>query len=198
MRDEIVTEDYSSFLRYIGTLCQLSSNAENAMKAVLVKRNMNRGDLLLKGGQVCKHLHFIEKGAARVYYLNEGREIVHWLGAENSIVTSIASFLSQNSSSQFIELIEDSSIISVKYNDLEDLYIRFHEIERLGRLLTQSALLQMQQRFDDLHFSSAAQRYQKLIKENPVFIRRFPLGVIASYLGITQETLSRIRHSSSF
>lgn len=76
---------------------------------------------------------------------------------------------------------------------LEQLYISFHEIERMGRLIVSYGLTLMQQRFDDLHFASAAERYEKLLQTNPSLLQRVSLGHIASYLGITQETLSRIR-----
>jgi hypothetical protein len=79
------------------------------------------------------------------------------------------------------------------HDDLERLYKHHHDIERLGRLLVSFGLIQLQQRFDDLHFATAAQRYRTLLDSNPSFIRRVPLGMIASYLGVTQETLSRIR-----
>ena len=84
---------------------------------------------------------------------------------------------------------------AISNQDIENLYKQHHDIERLGRLLISHGVVQLQQRFDDLHFATAAERYQKLIAIHPSLINRVPLGMIASYLGITQETLSRVRSS---
>src|SRR3954469_7745091 len=92
-----------------------------------------------------------------------------------------------------IELLEPSILFSLHYNYLENLCSKRHDIESLFRKLVSFGLVQLQQKFDDLHFSSALQRYQTLMTTHPTFIQRVPLGMIASYLGITQETLSRIR-----
>jgi CRP-like cAMP-binding protein len=106
---------------------------------------------------------------------------------------SIISFLTRQPDRRGIELLEDSVLWGMHHDELEQLYKHHHDIERLGRLLVSFGLIQLQQRFDDLHFATAAQRYRTLMDTNPSFIQRVPLGMIASYLGITQETLSRIR-----
>ncbi|MBN8856435.1 MAG: hypothetical protein BGO55_16715 [Sphingobacteriales bacterium 50-39] len=106
---------------------------------------------------------------------------------------SIISFLTRQPDRRGIELLEDAVLWGLHCDELEKLYKHYHDIERLGRLLVSFGLIQLQQRFDDLHFATAAQRYRTLIDTNPSFIQRVPLGMIASYLGITQETLSRIR-----
>jgi len=97
-----------------------------------------------------------------------------------------------------VELLEPSLLWAIPYKRLEDLYNSYHEIERFGRLLVSHGLILVQQRFDDLHFASALERYKKMLQQNPSFIQRVPLSMIASYLGISQETLSRIRSKISF
>jgi CRP-like cAMP-binding protein len=103
------------------------------------------------------------------------------------------SFLTQTPDVRGVEVLEPSLLWSFSYGDLEKLYRQWHEIERLGRLLTNHAYILVQQRFDALLFSTATQRYQTLVQTHPTLVQRVPLGMIASYLGITQETLSRIR-----
>jgi len=152
-----------------------------------------RGHSLLRPGGICQHLYFIEQGLTRTYYIKDGRDITDWLIAENSIAVSIISFLTHQSDVRGIELLEPSVLWAISYNDLESLYKKYHDIERLGRLLLSAGMIQMQQRFVDLHFATARDRYQKLVDDNPSLLNRVPLGMIASWLGITQETLSRIR-----
>lgn len=194
IQQKSIHEDFSSFFNYVAGFQSISTEGQEALKGILIKSTFPKGHLLLREGQVSAHLHFIEKGLAKVYYLKDGKEIVHWLGAENSVAVSITSFLSRKPSLQYIELLESSTIISVPFEALEKLYNQFHEVERFGRLLTGHALILMQQRFEDLHFSTARERYENLLKENPALLQRVPLYTIASFIGISQETLSRIRH----
>lgn len=195
MRKKALKDNFSSFFNYISNLLSLSQEGKEALSDILEKKTYDKEHLLLKEGAVCRNLYFIESGIAKVFYLKDGKEIVHWLGAENSIAVSISSFLTQQPSLLNIELLERSTIISIPYECLEKLYKASHEIERMGRLLTNNALILMQQRFDDLHFSKASERYERLLVQQPTLIQRVPLSAIASFIGISQETLSRIRHS---
>jgi CRP-like cAMP-binding protein len=127
------------------------------------------------------------------FYFKEGKDITDWLSAEGTFAGSMISFLTQLPDVRGIELLEPSLLWSFGHEDLEKLYKQYHEIERLGRLLSNHAYILVQQRFDDLLFTTSMERYHKLLQQNPTIIQRVPLGMIASYLGITQETLSRIR-----
>ena len=85
----------------------------------------------------------------------------------------------------------------MQYYEIEELCKQHHEIERMGRFIVSFGLTQLQKRFDDLHFASALERYNNLMQTAPTLIQRTPLNYIASYLGITQETLSRMRAQKS-
>ena len=185
--------DMDAFFSFIKQITPLSEESIAAMGAVLQRLDLPKGHILLRPGAVCYHFYFIEQGLTRTWYIKDGKEITDWLSEENSFAVSIVSFLTGQPDIRGIELLEPSVFWAITRNDLESLYVRYHDIERLGRLLLSAGLIQMQQRFDDLHFAPALQRYRKLIDTNPSFINRVPLGMIASYLGITQETLSRIR-----
>jgi CRP-like cAMP-binding protein len=124
--------------------------------------------------------------------------VTDWISPENSFACSIVSFISRKPDRRNIEVLEPSVLYTLSHDDLEKLCKDYHEIERLFRLLVASGLVELQKKFDDLHFASASQRYQVLMKNNPDFILRVPLGMIASYLGITQETLSRVRSQAIF
>lgn len=188
-----------SFFTFIKNITPLSEESQSALAAFLQRMELPKGHSLLRPGSVCRYLYFIEKGLTRTYYLKDGKDITDWISAENSIAVSIISFLTHQPDRRGIELLEDSVFYAISFTDLEDLYKQYHDIDRLGRLLLSQGIIQLQQRFDDLHFATAQQRYHQLISSNPSLINRVPLGMIASYLGITQETLSRIRaHYTGF
>lgn len=136
---------------------------------------------------------FIEKGLSRTFYYKDVKDITDWISTEGTFACSIVSFITRQPDIRNIELLEDSVIWGIHHDDLEKLYSQHHDIERLGRLLVSAGVVQMQHRFDELHFTSASERYKQLLKIHPDIVLRVPLGMIASYLGITQETLSRMR-----
>lgn len=171
----------------------LSSESIEAFSAILKKMEFPKGHVLVKADTTCNYIYYIEKGLSRTYYLKDGKDVTDWISTEKTFACSIVSFITRRPDRRTIELLEDSLLWAIHYDDLEKLYKANHEIERFGRLLTSHGLVQVQHRFDDLHFATAHQRYKKLMDTNPTIIQRVPLGMVASYLGITQETLSRIR-----
>ncbi|HTI11325.1 MAG TPA: Crp/Fnr family transcriptional regulator [Puia sp.] len=182
-----------SFFKAVAAFMQLSEESKLALSSILKPLEFPKGHVLVRQDSVCQYVYFIEKGLTRTFYYKDGKDVTDWLSAENMFACSIISFLTRQPDRRGIELLEDSCLWGLHYEDLERLYRQYHDVERLGRLLVSSGLIQLQQRFDDLHFATAAQRYQTLMETNATFIQRAPLGIIASYLGITQETLSRIR-----
>lgn len=112
---------------------------------------------------------------------------------ENDFVGSLTSFFMRSPSNKLVETVEDCVLWEFKHSTLESLFSSSPEMERLGRKMANFGLSLMEQRFDQLHFHSARERYDLLMKKQPELLQRVPLGMIASYLGITQETLSRIR-----
>lgn len=103
------------------------------------------------------------------------------------------SFITRQPDRRLIELLEPSIVWYISYDDFERCCTSFHDFERLGRQLAALGVVQLQRKFDDYHFATAVERYQKLITTNPGLLQRVPLGIIASFLGMSQETLSRIR-----
>jgi CRP-like cAMP-binding protein len=186
------------FFVAINQFLHLSNDGKEALASILGPLELPKGRTLIHANTICENAYFIEEGLARTFYIKNGKDVTDWLAAENSFVVSIVSFLTQKPDRRSVELLEDSRLWALPYKQLEQLYKTSHEIERLGRLLVSYGLILVQQRFDDLHFATAKERYQKLLRENPSFIQRVPLSIIASYLGITQETLSRIRAKKAF
>lgn len=182
-----------AFFQTVERFGALRDESKAALTAVAKRLEPPKGHVLVKADTVCSYIYFIERGLARTYYYKDGRDVTDWLSAENDFVGSIVSFLVQRPDRRIVTLLEPSVLWAFPHRGLEELYAHHPELERLGRLLTGWGFVQLQERFDDLHFATAAQRYEKLLATHPTFIERVPLGMIASYLGVTSETLSRIR-----
>ena len=129
----------------------------------------------------------------RGYYTLDGKEITHWFGFENDFVTSFHSFTTQEPAVENLQLLEGSILWSISKDTLTELFNRFHDIERLVRIAYEKYYIRLEERYVNAQFKTAAERYHQLLQEAPHIPERVPLGHIASYLGISQETLSRIR-----
>ena len=150
---------------------------------------------LLKSGKPCKHLWFMTKGAARHFYTNEqGKEMNTWFSLDRQIIADTTSFVKQEPAHESIQLIEDSEMYSIEYAALQALLQKHHSFALWYiKLVELHYVSQIEDRIADLQFLDAKKRYQKLISLNSDITNRVSLGNIASYLNITQETLSRIR-----
>jgi CRP-like cAMP-binding protein len=171
----------------------LTTESKRAFAAITKTRQLPKGFTLLHAGAVSNHMFFIQQGLTRTFYLKDGKDVTDWISFENTFAVSVISFITRTPDRRGIELLEDSTIVEIPYYELEQLYPKHRDIETLGRLWSNFGIVQLQNRFDDLHFATATERYKKFIDRNPFALQRVPLGIVASFLGITQETLSRIR-----
>ena len=150
---------------------------------------------LLKPGKPCKHLWFMIEGAVRYFYTNEqGKEINTWFSLDTQIITDTTSFVHQEPAQESIQLMEDCELYAIEYTALQTLLQKHHSFALWYiKLVEMHYISQIEDRLADLQFLDAKQRYQKLLNHYPDITNRISLGNIASYLNITQETLSRIR-----
>lgn len=179
--------------RFINTHHPLSEAARNSLDGCFEKVTLSKNEYLLKEGKVCRHLYFLEKGALRGFYNLDGKEVTHWFAFENDFVTSFHSFITQSPAVENIQLLEGSILWAITKERLEELLERYHEIERFVRIAYEKYYIRLEERFVNAQFKTAAERYEDLLKHAPHILGRAPLGYIASYLGISAETLSRIR-----
>lgn len=182
-----------AFFDTVGRFAELSDESKSALAKILVYHEYPKGYLLLRPNAVCNHLYLIESGLTRTFYSKDGKDVTDWLSHEGTFACSIVSYINRQPDRRGIELLEDSALWSLQYYEIEELCKQYHDIERMGRFIVSFGLTQLQKRFDDLHFASALERYNNLMRTAPTLIQRTPLAYIASYLGITQETLSRMR-----
>lgn len=148
---------------------------------------------LIREHEVGDYIFFIKKGIARIYYYKNGKEITEWIAMDEQFFLSIISFFERTPSRLIIHVIEPSEVMGIHYNDMTRLAAEYHEIETLFRKMMSKSLILSQYRMDSIQFETAQQRYDKILKNSPQFIQRVPLSYIASFLGVTMETLSRIR-----
>jgi CRP-like cAMP-binding protein len=135
----------------------------------------------------------VQQGALRGYYTLDGKEFTYWFAFENDFVTSFHSFITQQPSVENLQFIEGSIVWAISKDDLNKLLVQYHEIETLLRIAYEKYYIRLEERFVNAQFKTATERYQDLLQQTPSFLNRISLGYIASYLGISQETLSRIR-----
>lgn len=149
---------------------------------------------ILKAGEVCHTLFFVTKGSLRSYSLDgKGVEHVVQLALEDHWIADLYSFLTRNPSTLSIDTIEATEVLSLSYEALDRMYLEVPLIERFFRKLLENAYAEALRRLNAAFSESAESRYKKLLTSHPDFIQRIPLIYISSYLGITPESLSRIR-----
>lgn len=152
----------------------------------------SKGSLLLRKGQLTTGLYILEKGIMRFYYEREGKEITTWFCKENQVAFSSAFFFKIRSFEN-IQLLEDSSVYYVTDADFNQLYKESEEMNTIGRKLSEEYCMEFEERVASLQTQTALERYEKLLHSSPDIFQRVQLGQIASYLAVSQETLSRIR-----
>jgi len=171
----------------------LSNEAQQALIGCFKKLIVYKNDNLVTEGNICRKLFFLEKGALRGFYNIDGKEITHWFGFENDFVTSFHSFITGEAAVENIQLLENSVLWSISKNELTALFNQYHEIERLVRIVYEKYYIRLEERYVNAQFKTAKELYENLLKQSPHIPERVSLGYVASYLGISQETLSRIR-----
>lgn len=153
---------------------------------------------LLRLGETCRHLAFVTNGALRSYSIDEkGIEHVVQIALENYWIADLYSFLNACPSDLAIEAMEDSQVLLLSYYDLDRMYLEVPIMERFFRKLFENAYSVSLRRINENQSETAEVRYQKLMEHHPDLFQRVPLMYIASYLGITPESLSRIRKKLS-
>lgn len=174
-------------------LTPLSGEAADWLSAHLEEFRLKKNETLLQEGKTCNHLFYINSGMVGGYYRLEDQEVCNWIATEGDFATSYYSFISRTASREIIECFENSSLQALSWSNLQEMYRRFPESERAGRLILEEYYSRLEERLISIQFKSAKERYQALSSKRPELLRRAPLGRIASYLGMKQETLSRIR-----
>jgi len=182
-----------NLLRYIRTRCFVDADLRDRIRQNFEVIALPKGYKLLAQNRCARTLYFIEKGLIHNYYHHDGRLITSWFYAENQFVTAWYSFYAQKPSFEEIECLEDSIMYSISFDNYQKLIADFPAFSNFARLLAEENLSFLDHFSKGWSFLSAKEKYELLLSYFPDIELRVKLGQIASFLGISQETLSRIR-----
>jgi CRP-like cAMP-binding protein len=167
-----------------------SSKAFHNMSQV---QHFAKGDFLLKQDDVCRKSYWIIRGIARKYYLHDGKDITTELYFEDDLAVSFESYTLQKPSREYIQALTDISVAVTDYTLFQKMKQQFPKLTELDLTLTEYYAIWLEERLFEFHTLSASERYLNLLEKQPKIVQFVPLTYIASYLGISLETLSRIR-----
>jgi len=168
------------------------SIVEVAFKCQTFKKN----EQILRTGEVCNNFYFIASGGIRVYFITQqGHEKTRHIALDNTIISALSSFISRLPSMELIVAMEDTELYAISHDDFFHLVQSCREWELFYRLILETAYITQTRRVETRVTLSAKQRYDLVMRDNPEFIQRVSNKVLASYLDITQETLSRLKSS---
>lgn len=176
-------------------LPQLSKDTLDAIQKNITTIYLKKGESFLTSGHISNRVGFLEKGVLRVFYLSNDKEHTSYFNVENRnpFVAAFTSFIQQEPSHEGIVALEDCTIHTLPYSILQELYSTFPDMERLGRILAEQNYLLAIERIQELQHQQADYKYNKFLHLYPGLINRIPHHYISSYLGVTPESLSRVR-----
>lgn len=177
----------------IDQICKIPATSALKLQNVIKLVALPKGHLLFKAGKTETDIYYIKKGIARAYLYQNNNEITFWFGREGDAVISMRSYVENKPGYENIELLEDCELYHIKAHDLQQLFDHDIHVANWGRKFAEHELVRTEERLISRQFGTAAVRYKELLENNPGLLQRVQLGYIASYLGITQVSLSRIR-----
>jgi CRP/FNR family transcriptional regulator, anaerobic regulatory protein len=189
--------NFRQFKEWLKNVSFLTENDCILFEPFLHTKQVKNKDILLREGQVCKELGFVNKGAFRMYYLSDGKEINTHFSFENEFVVNYDSFLQETPSRYYIQALEDAEIVTFNLPTLQKAYNQSQNWERFGRIMAEYSYKLTTKRVEGFMFMDAEQRYLQMMTETPHLLERVPLYHLASYLGVERESLSRLRKKIS-
>ena len=194
-KKQSVKKKFKTFIQKIVPITE-SEFEESLLK--FKKIILEKGDFFIKQNKVSKQIAFINSGILRTYYINDkGEEITSCFCTENNFASSYKSFILQSSSNLAMVALEKTELLVINFDDLNKLYHQSSNWQTIGRLVAEKEFIVMEQYASILNNETAKEKYLRLLKEQPEIIQKSPINYIASYLGVTRRTLSRIRKEIS-
>ena len=195
MRD---TEKFNQLKTYFKQLVPaMSAESWEITEQVLTVRSFKKGEYLVREGEVCNYVSFINYGLVRMFYVADDKEKVSMFANENTYISDYESFLTRQPANSFLQAMEPTEVVDISFSDLQMLYDKVPEANLLGRKIAENLFIVLCEQSNVKFKETIAQRYKKLIAEMPWLMQRVPQYMIASYLGITPEAFSRIKAKTS-
>lgn len=182
-------------LEYLNGIYPISAELQDHLLRVVKSKTIYKKEYLLRAGKISHNLCYITKGVMRAFYIKDNLEISAWFMTEGDFIVSIESFYEQKESYEYIQAIEDTEVYYIEYQELEYIYRHFMEFNFIGRELTIKYLTNWTRQLFSIRNHNAEERYLWLMEHRPEVILRVPAKYIASYLDITEVTLSRIKNN---
>lgn len=178
---------------YKQLLPSLTEDNWKITEQVLKVRTYKKGELIVKEGQVCNNVSFINSGLVKMYFMVNGKEKIIGFCNELNYICDYQSFLTRKPANSYVQALENTEVVETSFDDLQMIYEKVPEANKLGRKIAEGLFLEMCEANHAEANETIIQRYRKVINEHPWLMQRVPQYMIASYLGITPEALSRIK-----
>lgn len=179
---------------YLSEVLEIPKESIAQCGAYYTTKKVKKGEFLLREGEVCAHTYFVEKGLLRMYSVDKnGKEHIIQFAPESWLISDRSSLYFNEKSKYYIEVVEESEVLFLTLDFFQNLNIQFPESIVNNDLLLQRHIRNLQNRVNSLLSDTAEERYLSFIKMYPDILQRVPQWMVASYLGITPESLSRVR-----
>lgn len=180
-------------LTFFESVQSLSQEAHDSLVSLCSIKSYHKNEEIQSVGATCKTIYFMLSGIGRIYYLKDGVEVTEYFAFPKDLIIRAESLFTQLPSRKAIQALEDSTVVAIPADPLFQLFDKHADLERLFRKLVQQSYVETLRRLENIQFLTAEERYAKLLEEKPELVQSLPLKYIASFLGITQVSLSRIR-----
>lgn len=186
------------FKSFIQKIVPITDNEFEKSLMKFKKITLEKGELFIEQDKTSKQIAFINSGILRTYYINDkGEEITSCFCTENNFASSYKSFILQAPSNLTMVALEKTELLVINFDDIQELYKESANWQTIGRLVAEKEFIVMEQYASILNNETAKEKYLRLLKEQPEILQKSPINFIASYLGVTRRTLSRIRKEIS-
>ncbi len=179
-------------INYIEKFVKLDSKSIEELEKLAKIESYSKNEYILEAGQRCNKIWFLKKGMVRKFHIHDTKEVTSWIHVEYDIFTSLQSYAQNIPSFEYLQACEDTEVISITRKNSEEL-ARFPQFPAFSNALMEEAFVNVDIHTKALNSKNAKGKYEYLREIAPEIIKRAKLGHIASIIGITQETLSRIR-----
>lgn len=188
-----MTNETTPLLTVIRQFIPLTTDEELIIDQLFERHNIEPGGFFLQAGEVCRYVGFVTEGLLRYYVLDDGEEHTYDFSPEPTFVCNYESFLTQTPSVRYIQALELTTLLCISHADLQKLYEKLEHGQQFGRLVAEQLFVATLQKLTSFYRETADERYDNFLRLFPGVAERVPQYVVASYVGIKPQSLSRLR-----